>query len=58
MSLQNPGYMKDSFHIIIETLHAPGAAVMKNVSLCKIFENNIGMNNSNVHQHWIEFDFS
>lgn len=29
---QNPGYMKEGFHITIETLHAPGDGLMENVS--------------------------
>ena len=32
VSLQNPGYMGDSFKIMIETFHAPGAADNENVS--------------------------
>ena len=30
MCVQNPGYMKDDFYIIIETLHAAGAGDMEN----------------------------
>lgn len=29
---QNPGYMKEGFHITIETLHAPGDGQLDNVS--------------------------
>lgn len=32
ISFQNPGYMKDNFHITIETLHAPGTGELTNVS--------------------------
>ena len=32
ISIQNPGYMKENFYIVIETMHYGDKGIMENVS--------------------------